>query len=115
MTAAPTRVSAADRRFRSQVGGNLEPHRGYRASQAFGSRSWRGRMPDDGKDPRAPSPIGDVAENHKALGEAAIRESGRHAANQANAERSTGPRSPSGKATSALNAVKHGLSGKTLL
>jgi hypothetical protein len=36
-------------------------------------------------------------------------------ANRANAEKSTGPTSPEGKATSSLNAVKTGLTGRTVL
>jgi hypothetical protein len=36
-------------------------------------------------------------------------------ANRANAQFSTGPTSPAGKATSARNAVKHGLTGNTVL
>ena len=35
--------------------------------------------------------------------------------NRANAERSTGPRSPEGKAVASLNAVKTGLTGRTVL
>ncbi|MBV9758921.1 MAG: hypothetical protein JO340_00005, partial [Acidobacteriaceae bacterium] len=37
------------------------------------------------------------------------------AANQKNAQFSTGPTSPEGKATSSLNAVKTGLTGRTVL
>jgi inactivated superfamily I helicase len=36
-------------------------------------------------------------------------------ANRANAQSSTGPTSPTGKATSSLNAVKTGLTGRTVL
>ena len=39
----------------------------------------------------------------------------RAAVNRANAERSTGPRSPEGKAIASLNAVKTGLTGRTVL
>jgi hypothetical protein len=39
----------------------------------------------------------------------------RLAANRANAQRSTGPRTKTGKAKSALNAVKTGLTGRTVL
>ncbi len=35
------------------------------------------------------------------------------AANQANAQKSTGPKTPPGKAASSRNATKHGLSGST--
>jgi len=37
------------------------------------------------------------------------------AANRANAQHSTGPTSPEGKATSSQNSLKHGLTGKTIL
>jgi hypothetical protein len=37
------------------------------------------------------------------------------AANRANARLSTGPSTPAGKAASSLNALKHGLTGKTVL
>ena len=37
------------------------------------------------------------------------------AANQANSQLSTGPKTPEGKATSSLNAVKTGLTGRTVL
>jgi hypothetical protein len=36
-------------------------------------------------------------------------------ANRRNAKRSTGPRSPEGKARSRLNSLKHGLTAKTLV
>lgn len=39
----------------------------------------------------------------------------RLAANRANARLSTGPTSPAGKAKSSLNAVKTGLTGRTVL
>ena len=39
----------------------------------------------------------------------------RIAANRANAQKSTGPTSPAGRATSCLNALKHGLTGNTVL
>ena len=39
----------------------------------------------------------------------------RLAANQANAQLSTGPKSETGKATSALNGLKTGLTGRTVL
>ena len=39
----------------------------------------------------------------------------RLAANRANAQLSTGPRTPEGKAKSSLNAVKTGLCGRTVL
>ena len=39
----------------------------------------------------------------------------RIAANRANAQKSTGPTSSQGRATSSLNAVKHGLTGNTVL
>src|SRR3982751_1591561 len=39
----------------------------------------------------------------------------RLAANRANARRSTGPKTPEGKAKSSLNAVKTGLTGRTVL
>jgi hypothetical protein len=39
----------------------------------------------------------------------------RLAANRENAQKSTGPVTPEGKAKSRLNAVKHGLTGATVL
>ncbi|MBV9938821.1 MAG: hypothetical protein JO150_09975 [Acidobacteriaceae bacterium] len=39
----------------------------------------------------------------------------RLAANRANAQWSTGPQTPEGKAKSSLNAVKTGLTGRTVL
>ena len=39
----------------------------------------------------------------------------RHAINRANAQHSTGPITPAGKATAARNALKHGLTGNTVL
>lgn len=39
----------------------------------------------------------------------------RLAANRANTQLSTGPRTPEGKAKSSLNAVKTGLAGRTVL
>ena len=52
----------------------------------------------------------------RAAGSAAIdRASKRAAANKANAQHSTGPRTETGKQRSSLNAYRHGLTGQTLV
>ena len=50
-----------------------------------------------------------------ALSTSALPSERRLAANRANAQRSTGPITPEGKAKSSLNAVKTGLTGRTVL
>ncbi len=50
-----------------------------------------------------------------ALSSSALPSERRLAANRANAQLSTGPRTPEGKAKSGLNAVKTGLTGRTVL
>jgi hypothetical protein len=54
-----------------------------------------------------------VAGEIKPISSAAIAPSQRAAVNRANARRSTGPRTESGKQRSSLNAVKHGLTAQT--
>src|ERR1700724_283411 len=43
------------------------------------------------------------------------RSNGRAAANKANAQKSTGPRTAAGKQRSSLNALRHGLTGQTIV
>src|SRR5947209_1088511 len=50
-----------------------------------------------------------------ALSSATLSSERRLAANRANAQLSTGPQTPEGKAKSSLNAVKTGLTGRTVL
>jgi hypothetical protein len=50
-----------------------------------------------------------------ALSSSALPSERRLAANRANAQLSTGPKTPEGKAASSLNAVKTGLTGRTIL
>ncbi|MBV9034055.1 MAG: hypothetical protein JO182_06140, partial [Acidobacteriaceae bacterium] len=50
-----------------------------------------------------------------ALASASLPSERRLAANRANAQLSTGPRTDAGKAKSSLNAVKTGLTGRTVL
>ena len=49
------------------------------------------------------------------VAEARARNEVRQAANRANAQKSTGPTSEAGRAKSSLNALKHGLTGNTVL
>ena len=44
-----------------------------------------------------------------------LRPNGRAAANKANAQKSTGPRTAAGKQRSKLNALRHGLTGQTIV
>jgi hypothetical protein len=44
-----------------------------------------------------------------------FRPNGRAAANKANAQKSTGPRTAAGKQRSSLNALRHGLTGQTIV
>ena len=53
----------------------------------------------------------DLGATHKAQ----VTTDARIAANRANAQKSTGPTSAQGRATSSLNALKHGLTGNTVL
>jgi hypothetical protein len=63
--------------------------------------------------PIAPSTV--LNRHDRAAGPAADRSHHRAAANQANAQKSTGPRTPAGKHRSSLNALRHGLTGQTIV
>ncbi|MGH9438933.1 MAG: hypothetical protein ACRD22_13815 [Terriglobia bacterium] len=73
-------------------------------------------MPDlDFPSPEPPRPADEAAPFSEPKIQATPPSPARLAANQANAQLSTGPRSAAGKAVSRLNAVKTGLTGRTVL